>query len=759
MHVLPTLTIDTNLTEVSPQAEGSAETTEAIQQLSTSIEQRVILLVQGPDEDQVYDAGEALRLGLDKLKDITVIDNNEVLTEKLVSKLSIYRFLLLSESQQSFIASKSPQQIALLAKQKLYSIDSSGRALSFDKDPLGIHSDVFSDLFSSASSTFSNREIKQGFAQSISIIIDRGAMNMDIQQSLNGRLTSLVQQVQNEFNVSVDRSGLFFFAADAASKSKSDMTLIGAGSTVGVIALLLLAFGSIRSLLLPIASIFIGISFAFLTTHFIYGKVHILTIVFGASLIGIVIDYSLHYFYHRSNQQHNADSYAALQRALMLSLATSLIGYAALSFSELLALKKVAVFSCLGLLMAWLSVVCLGDWATRKPVRLSQQFFPVVVTRLDKLLGYIPLRFWWLLSITIVLSAGTIVKFAAPYNDDPSLFFKPSNELIESERKVAAVTNDYEPGRYIVIHGNNSAKVYERYDKLVNRVTLSQQIKASDLSSLLSWVPSQAQQQNNYQQYAKIYQTGGASDLLKEMVPQGGKNSITQVQIEYQNAESLSLTPEIIMQQLGSALPPLWVSVQDAKGSPRVVSFVLLRKGVNTQSLDKLVAGLDGTEYINALERTRVALTTQRVSASELLVFAFLLISVLVVIRYRSMRALWMLAVPLCSTAGFIVLMFLAGIPLNLFHTMALFLVLGFGMDYTIFTKEMSTQSQLQHQLSLQAILLSALTSILSFGLLGLSSTPVVASFGLTLLLGNIFNLLGVFVAAKVLYSTNLRES
>ena len=50
---------------------------------------------------------------------------------------------------------------------------------------------------------------------------------------------------------------------------------------------------------------------------------------------------------------------------------------------------------------------------------------------------------------------------------------------------------------------------------------------------------------------------------------------------------------------------------------------------------------------------------------------------------------------------------------------------------------------------TLQAIFLSALTSLLSFGLLGLSAIPVVAAFGITLLIGNSFNLLGAIVYSR----------
>jgi predicted exporter len=81
---------------------------------------------------------------------------------------------------------------------------------------------------------------------------------------------------------------------------------------------------------------------------------------------------------------------------------------------------------------------------------------------------------------------------------------------------------------------------------------------------------------------------------------------------------------------------------------------------------------------------------------------------------------------------------------------MALFLVLGFGMDYVIFVYEMRSQPPA----ALQAILLSALTSLLSFGLLSLSKIPVVSSFGLTLLVGNMINLMGAFILSHQLASS-----
>ena len=57
-------------------------------------------------------------------------------------------------------------------------------------------------------------------------------------------------------------------------------------------------FRSLLPLLLSLSSIAIGVGSAVLVSVWFFNSVHILTIVFGASLIGIVVDYSLHYFYH-----------------------------------------------------------------------------------------------------------------------------------------------------------------------------------------------------------------------------------------------------------------------------------------------------------------------------------------------------------------------------------------------------------------------------------------------------------------------------
>jgi predicted exporter len=72
------------------------------------------------------------------------------------------------------------------------------------------------------------------------------------------------------------------------------------------------------------------------------------------------------------------------------------------------------------------------------------------------------------------------------------------------------------------------------------------------------------------------------------------------------------------------------------------------------------------------------------------------------------------------------------GGPINLFNILAVILVLGIGIDFTLFTAESSSRGAT----TMFAITHSAVTTLLSFGLLSLSTTYAVQSFGTTILVG-----------------------
>jgi predicted exporter len=76
-----------------------------------------------------------------------------------------------------------------------------------------------------------------------------------------------------------------------------------------------------------------------------------------------------------------------------------------------------------------------------------------------------------------------------------------------------------------------------------------------------------------------------------------------------------------------------------------------------------------------------------------------------------------------------------AGGSLQLFHVLALMLLLGIGVDYGIFLQEHPGRRDL---IAWHAVALSAVSTLLSFGLLSLSNTPALQAFGLTITIGTV---------------------
>jgi predicted exporter len=107
---------------------------------------------------------------------------------------------------------------------------------------------------------------------------------------------------------------------------------------------------------------------------------------------------------------------------------------------------------------------------------------------------------------------------------------------------------------------------------------------------------------------------------------------------------------------------------------------------------------------------------------------------VLLVLLWRYGRRAWRAWMPTAiATLGTLALLALFGQPLQLFNVLALALLLGIGIDYGIFLLERENADAGSAWL---AVVLGAASTWLSFGLLALSSTPALRSFGLTLLFG-----------------------
>ena len=733
--------IDTSLKDLNADRRIGDGSEHVVNQLMSDLSERFIVVVSGADWESVSRAGEMLEARLGLLEQLTVISGDSGINQ-FVDAFQPYQYGLLSQEQRTALRTESAAELSQMEMNKLYKFGEGVRITSFDRDPLGWFSDYMLNQSSAFIGTDSDLSIDVNgnvevdrYSEIYTVLIEPYPRSVTDQSALLQEITKIKDSISKEFGISILQSGVFFFTADSARAAKQDIQLIVVGSLIGIIALMLAVFGSLLPLTISILSISLGVGFGVMSSWVIFDSIHIFTIVFGSSLIGVVVDYSLHYFYHHlasDVQRLSPSGTKSLKRAMILSLLTSLLGYSALACTDLGLLKKVAVFSCVGLFMAWISVIALGAKVVKRPIVVRQSILIVLIDFLSRIFARSPRA---LSRVALILAGVSTIYLAiggVDVNDDPRGFFHLSDDLLEQERVVAKLSQVYEPGRYLIVKGEAISELYEELGALYQ--TLGEQSR--HLRSVLDYVPSPQDQLENYQLQSKLYQDGGVIDLFyrKLGLP---VEKVNQLKREYENFRGKTLD----FATLNALIPSLPKLLIQREGLQYAV--VLIKRGADLDAIQRAASVGGNIQYVSTLDDSISALQDQRVAGSSLLIVAYLLVGALLFFYYRSLSSLSLLLIPAVASLLTIAVLQLIGQSITIFHVVALFLVLGLGMDYIVFSKEMVDSQQVTQQV----VLLSAITSLLSFGLLAFSSVPIVSAFGSTILIGNSIN----FIAAMSL--------
>ena len=116
------------------------------------------------------------------------------------------------------------------------------------------------------------------------------------------------------------------------------------------------------------------------------------------------------------------------------------------------------------------------------------------------------------------------------------------------------------------------------------------------------------------------------------------------------------------------------------------------------------------------------------------LIAAFACAVVATLLVYRRIQSLWILAPPVLAAAAALLLPGAFGQPLTFFSFAAALVLVGVGIDYSAFQWEAGLKST--DTWTGVAVTIDAATTLIGMGLLALSDTLPVRSFGLTVSIG-----------------------
>ncbi|MGL4315668.1 MAG: MMPL family transporter [Pseudomonas sp.] len=553
-----------------------------------------------------------------------------------------------------------------------------------------------------------------------------GAFDMQAPPRIAAAVAELRQQVTAQGGQLLAAGGVLYAAAGQA-KATREISLIGGGATLGTLLLLLLAFRRPRVLvsLLPVGvALLAGCTACVL----VFGQINALTLVLGASLIGVAADYPQHYL---SKSWGDADwhSWSALRETLpglTLSLGTNLIGYLALAFTPFPALTQIALFSAAGLIGAYLCSVCLlPAWLNglrlAPPLSLRRAAEALVAGR-ERLLART--GSWPLLAALLLFCAGGLLQLHT--QNDLRQWLGQEPQLLDEAKRIAELTGQQPTSQFFLVRGANEQQLLQRQAALSARLQTA--VDAGQLRGYRSLdqlvAPSESLQplRNTLRQLPQHWQP-----LLALGLPETA--------LRHELDELLASPPPSLERALAGPLGEAWRPLWLGRSEQGVAGLVSLQGLGDAALLRTATADLPGVQLIDRLGELNQLFGATQLSAAELKLVSSAAIFLLLCLPFGLRGALRVVCLPLLAAMAALACLGWLGQPLTLFSLFGLLLITAIGVDYAILMRENIGGPAV----SLLGTLFSALTSWLSFGLLLLSQTPAIANFGLAISLGLVF--------------------
>lgn len=750
LGTLPTLRIETDITAMLPQTAPDASVRKALDQFGAAASRRNLFLVGAPDFDIARSAAAVFATTLRDSPAFTDVQYDVVRdASQLDSSYGTSRVLLLSDRHRALLAAGDTATLHADALRALYTPAGLARVRPFAEDPFDFYGDFLSQLAAGQ-----GRIMPRG---SLLVIEHEGRIDVLVTATLRDNPFSLSAQgpavaailaaraaaeaVAPE--VSVIGSGVIRHAAANSDRAQREVSLFGTLSMIGVILIFVLSFRSPRPLLLMLATLGISGLASLVVTHAVFGEVHLLALVFGSSLIGVAVDYSLHFFtdqFRAPQQWTGSDAIGHVGTAIVVGMLTTSLGYIAFMLPPFPGLRQMAVFSIAGIFSAGLCVLLLYPALAGRG-----RAAPAAVATLMARLASLSRPRTPLLAVLIVVGivACVVGLLRLQFVDDVRALQSSPAELLHEEQALRERLGGGADTRFFLIRGADAETVLQREEAL--RARLDAAIANHALSGYMALsrqLPSLARQRENgawLQQ--QVYGEGAVMPaLLAELGFAPDVAARNRARFEAGLAAPLPLTP-----WLASAAGAPWRDLWLGDTGDGVASVIALNGVRDVAALPPLADALPGVRLIDRVADISTVLAHYRNIALLALAGTLAAIGAVLAIRYGLRGGLRHLLAPLGGGVLTLGALGLLGVHANLFTVLALLLVLGLGVDYTVFLRE----GEDSRPSTLLAITLAALTTLLSFGMLAASGTPFIRSIGLAVLLGVFFTwILAVLASA-----------
>lgn len=610
---------------------------------------------------------------------------------------------------------------------------------SFSKqDPLGLFIDFM--LKKSANVDFGTmhgylyRELSDSHQTFV-----QASFNEDIKKTDLDQLLDYAESQREGIKVSLSSPKLH--AHKGLKSGERESMYFGTASGLLIIFILFSYFRDYRK----VSSVFLciggGLSAGIAAASMIFGSLHIISLLMSVTVAGLLSDYFFHFYVALQSENSFKKALWTIKRPLLLSAITTITGLMVFAFTPVPILQQFSVVSSVSLLtvIAWI-------FTKSQSMNLPKNYkpSPTFLTAIHSLhnlysslkIGIMPLYIIGILAFWFLARNQEIY-----FDDSVENYQKLDSKLKQSDDTIKRFLDISERQHTYIIGAESFQSLLEKNEEIIRK---AQEIAPlNNIKSLTNWVLSKKQQEKSITNYLAIKST--ENELRNRIgLPRANPSRSTENSLKEQTYTIEDINHIPALKQVRN----LYIGNFDGW------HFSLLH------SEQKLPANItDLYQHLQPLSKKNEL--THFFTELRTGVLIFLKISVVVIfvglcffIGFKESISVIIPNISALLLAGFFCYTTLGS--LNLFSLLGLILVFFMGLDYGFFTSrsiiskglptnnakktdQKTMVSSFPKQLnsnSLTAIVLSSLTTFVSFGMLSFSETYAIRSFGVSVSIG-----------------------
>ena len=622
-----------------------------------------------------------------------------------------HRFQLTSEQTLALVR-RDPQALLTETERQLFGLSIARTPVNLEQDPLALHDRYMKDFLPEGVEPVTERIFSNASGNLFaSVILSNSAFDATASADLLQWLEATYGWADSR-GATLLVSGAPRFAAHGAVQARSEIGTFGSLSLAGVVVLLLLTFRSLPALAGTFSCIAFGAAAGFAATHLWFGHVHMLTLVFGVSLIGISVDYALHYL---CAQLHGEG--ASTVPGITLAMLSSVAAFASFLATPFPGLQQIAVFSASGLIAAWLTVLGVLPWLGATGTSSTANQGMRILSAWSARWPHVPKAHWVGAGVLLLIALG--LTTLTP-DDDVRALQGIDPKLAAEDTEARSQTPAERASQFFLVQGA------DEHELIANETALTRQLRSarSPFNALSEHYPMPERQRQSYATLkAAYYDNDVIRDWLAEL---GAATDAIEAHVRSFKEGDQVLT----LEQWAEAAPPPWSTQWLGCSAQNCQSVVTLARVDDAERLGNIQ--VNGAIWVDPAADISGVLARYRVLTSQWLGAVYAVLAAVLIMIFGWRGGVRVVIVPLTAVATSLAINSALGSSFSLFSLLAAMVVIGISLDYGIFYR---LHGRARPSTAL-AIALSAVTTVLAFGMLSFSSTAVVATFGQTLFFG-----------------------